>query len=917
MSLCYVYSYIAYSKSIEVNMNLNSAQQHAVDITGSVVVKANPGTGKTTLIASKYLKLLQTGINPEEILCLTFTNKAQKEMEARIKKLIVDNNLEVNLAELKIFTFHSYAMNVVEQREIIPETFLKYMILRYMKEHQVYSLQEYGLENTALPGMMGLIKYLKTHGKQPTDLDASDIKGIMRKLYDDHQATKPKSQKNPREDAELFAYVDALCNIFDDYETQKSRYGYDYSDLLIEYDKLTQKPHYKYVLVDELQDVNYLEAKMAREAGDIFFAVGDAKQSIMAFQGGSIENFEMFKDGEEVILSDNYRSSNEILTFARDVYKKRTGSLDHKNELQSLRNPTIKDVMDKVKLYEIAKDDVLDSVVKLVANLSKLGDKVAVIGRTNDQLDSMSRKLTDYGLSHTTTYEKGSDAVKQHIIEFIDGFFTKDPQIILNSFFTPFAPISIEDAVKISNAEPKTIADVLTTERLESFYNSVTKVEDINTLFTDCIFPISLQYGEIYYETAQMMYKTYAEAFKNVNLKTYDKLFDYMKMASLDAERKKEIEEQVVLTTIHKAKGKEYDHVIYVQHETKEKKDIYYFLREATLKSLNLNSSELDEEESLRLDFVAVTRAKETLHIIPEDMEQFVTEDTVTTSIDVEIEDFEIETDAFKAKQAFALFVNKDYEKAKDLLTTNRDWLIYTIRAHFENMPHLSFSAVIKDPYEYLKKRILNIKYISDALAVGIDLHDYAEKFLKTGKTEHKKELAPYVKNFHNLHDEILKSYPNFVSAEDNFNLPLNEVFDVDDDILLTGKIDAIYKDEHGRYLFVDWKTSRNQNSLNDYRKQLETYRRAYTKLNNIELDDVTSAVAFVSLATGINTGQLDHELVLETNPSNMFTNFQKDVQTIISWRKDPLNFCNDFLDNEKDDYLWQAVAEQIKREMR
>ncbi len=897
-------------------MNLNSAQQRAVDITNSVVVKANPGTGKTTLIASKYLKLLKNGINSKDILCLTFTNKAQKEMEERIKKLILDNNLDVNLTELKIFTFHSYAMNVVERREIIPATFLKYMILRYMKEHQVYTFQEFGLENEALPGMMGLIKYLKTHGKQPRDLDVADIKGIMRKLYDDHQATKPKSQKNPREDVELFAYVDALYNIFDDYETQKSRYGYDYSDLLIEYDKLTQKPHYKYVLVDELQDVNYLEAKMAREAGDVFFAVGDAKQAIMAFQGGSIENFELFKDGEEVILSDNYRSSNEILTYARDMYNKRTASMEHINELQSLRNPTITSAKDKVKLYKVAKDEVLDSAVKLIPKLSKSGDKVAVIGRTNDQLDKMSRKLTDNGITHTTTYEKGSEAVKQHIIEFIDGFFTKDPQLILNSFFTPFAPISLEDAVKISNSKPKSISDVLTTERLESFYKSVTKVEDINTLFTDCIFPISMQYGDVYYETAQMIYKTYAEAFKNVNLKTYDKLFDYMRMASLDTEKKKEVEEQIVLTTIHKAKGKEYDHVIYAQYETIEKKSIYYFLRDATLQSLGIGSSELDEEEALRLDFVAVTRAKETLHIISKDMKQFVTDDSVPTSIDDELDDFEINTTTYKTKQAFALFVNKDYDKAKDLLNTNRDWLIDAIRTHFEKMPHLSFSAVIKDPYEYLKKRILNIRYISTALSVGSELHDYAEYFLKTGERKHRKELAPFVKNFHTLHDEILKSYPTFVSAEDNFNLPLNEVFDVDDDITLKGFIDAIYKDEHGRYLFVDWKTSRSKGSLNDYRKQLETYRRAYTKLNNIELDDVTSAVAFVSLATSINTGKLDRELVVETNPNTMFSNFEKDVKTIISWRKDPLNFCNDFLENEKNDYLWQTVAEQMRREM-
>ncbi len=92
------------------------------------------------------------------------------------------------------------------------------------------------------------------------------------------------------------------------------------------------------MLVDELQDVNRMEAEIAIRSGRQFFAVGDKKQAIFGFQGGSILNFAMFEDSSHFILSENWRSTDEILAYARGYFVSKTKDESHGRDLSELKS---------------------------------------------------------------------------------------------------------------------------------------------------------------------------------------------------------------------------------------------------------------------------------------------------------------------------------------------------------------------------------------------------------------------------------------------------------------------------------------------------------------------------------------------------------------------------------------------------
>ena len=117
------------------------------------------------------------------------------------------------------------------------------------------------------------------------------------------------------------------------------------------------------------------------------------------------------------------------------------------------------------------------------------------------------------------------------------------------------------------------------------------------------------------------------------------------------------------------------------------------------------------EEESLRIDFVAFTRAENKLCIVTERVGDYFNPYVDITSLKVEsIESFDF---VEKNKRAYNLFVHKEYEKAKELLENDTSWIINYIQNHFANLSHLSFSKLNADPYSYLVSNILQVKDFS------------------------------------------------------------------------------------------------------------------------------------------------------------------------------------------------------------
>ena len=146
-------------------MSINKEKQDIINCQGNILVTANPGTGKTLLLAHKYVDLLKSNIKLEDILCLTFTRKARKEMEDRITKLIKDEKIDVNFSDINVHTFHSYALDNIDEYHLVSPNLLRYSIFRYIKDNETLNYADSYLIETIVPKMENLIRYLKSFGQ--------------------------------------------------------------------------------------------------------------------------------------------------------------------------------------------------------------------------------------------------------------------------------------------------------------------------------------------------------------------------------------------------------------------------------------------------------------------------------------------------------------------------------------------------------------------------------------------------------------------------------------------------------------------------------------------------------------------------------------------------------------------------------
>jgi superfamily I DNA/RNA helicase len=267
---------------------LNEAQQNAVTTTeGPLLVVAGPGTGKTLTMVRRIAWLVQKGVPPENILAVTFTNRAAREMKERTGSLLGD-------AASRIFigTFHLLGLRIIRENAGVDFTL-------FSREEQA-------------------------------DLLKTLIKGTTRTVQ---QTLERISRiKNFLEDGVDFKTV------LDAYRAaMEQRNALDFDDLirvpieLLQEDGLRQtyRDRFKYIIVDEYQDINEAQYRMLRlltnESSNIC-AVGDSDQAIYSFRGADLGNFLNFErdfpGAARIILTQNYRSSGTIVSAAESVVKK-------------------------------------------------------------------------------------------------------------------------------------------------------------------------------------------------------------------------------------------------------------------------------------------------------------------------------------------------------------------------------------------------------------------------------------------------------------------------------------------------------------------------------------------------------------------------------------------------------------------
>jgi len=301
-------------------MLLNDAQKQATEENGIQLIVAGPGSGKTRVIIEKTLHLTKTGLRPENILVLTFSEKAAAELLERLEPYIDPSDITAG-------TFHSFCLDVLRDNVLDSGiSFASGIISRTnqlvwgLRNIDAFGFEEIKIGNNAVEVVESIIDGISAFRDElitPEELEAY----LLRKGGEELPAA---------ESAYLNQLAD-LLKVYRAYATYKRRERLlDFDDMIHEASALfDRKPallqryreRYTHVLVDEFQDTNYAQLYLIKQlAGENVCVVGDDDQSIYRFRGAYLTSFNDFKkhfdNYKETLLDHNYRNSGNILACA-------------------------------------------------------------------------------------------------------------------------------------------------------------------------------------------------------------------------------------------------------------------------------------------------------------------------------------------------------------------------------------------------------------------------------------------------------------------------------------------------------------------------------------------------------------------------------------------------------------------------
>ena len=590
---------------------LNKEQKEAVLKTeGPLLILAGAGSGKTKVLTTKIAYLIEEcGISPYNILAITFTNKAAREMKDRVFSMIGSK-----AKNAQISTFHSFGVRILTEY---------FDLLGYEKNFVIMDSDD---------SISIIKKILKNKELDPKSYSPS---GIRNKI------SSCKNDMISFTDYEKYAlgdYEQVVLEVYKEYEkTLKDNNAVDFDDLLLLPIKLFKEhkevlehfqERFQYVLIDEYQDTNevqYILSKMICEKYKNICCVGDVDQSIYSFRGANyknILNFEKDYPNASIIkLEQNYRSTTTILDAANDVIK---NNKDRKEKnLWSTKGKG--ELISYYRAYNGI--DEAQYVTKEIINLVEKGIEykdIAVLYRTNAQ----SRTLEEEMLKDSIPYRivGGVGFYSRREIKDVLAYLrlihnSKDNISLLRIINVPKRGIgnkTISNLIEKANVENKSIYDVIDSGKELSFKEMIEslKKQSENLTLTDLVERILETTGiRSEYENEKTLDADIRlenlEELKTVT-KTFEEregvisLEDFLLEVSLvtDINEYQDDYNQVSLMTVHAVKGLEFPYVFIVG------------LEEGLFPHINslLSSNELEEER--RLMYVAITRAKEKLYLV-------------------------------------------------------------------------------------------------------------------------------------------------------------------------------------------------------------------------------------------------------------------------------------------------------------
>ena len=602
---------------------LNERQKEAVLATeGPVLVLAGAGSGKTTVLVNRIAYMIsEKHIRPWNILAITFTNKAAREMKDRIERLLGDT-----AKDMWIGTFHSVCVRIL--RSCID-------LLGYSRDFVIYDtadtktvmkecLREFDIDEKSFPvrNVLSIISNAKNDLMDAATFEnvyKSDYRmSIIAKIYYRYQT---KLRKNNAVD-------------FDDIILNTVKILSENPDVLSKY-----QDKFQYILVDEYQDTNnsqYLLINLLAQANRNLCVVGDDDQSIYKFRGaniGNILNFEDdYSDVQKITLDQNYRSTQNILDAANSVISNNKGRMG-----KSLWTSN----GDGNKVFVYTGTNEYDEARYIARQIKKHFDEqgsfsdCAILYRTNAQ----SRVIEEMLMRESVPYKVLSG------LRFYDRKEIKDIIAYLRVVYNPNDDVSLariinEPKRKIGNATLEKARNIAR-EKETSLYDVISHADDypefktaIKKLlgFSEIIqsliklkdtVTIEDLTGRILNDTGYMpalvMEDTTESKTRIENLgefisvitefekneETGNTLGEFLENISLvsDIDGYDENEDSAVLMTIHSAKGLEFP-IVFLSG-----------LEEGLFPGMRSMESDDDIEEERRLCYVAITRAKEQLYI--------------------------------------------------------------------------------------------------------------------------------------------------------------------------------------------------------------------------------------------------------------------------------------------------------------
>ncbi len=564
----------------DILRHLNTKQKESVtNYSGPAVILAGAGSGKTRVLVAKVIYLIkEKNINPTSIVMMTFTNKAAAEMKERINRQL-GGMIKLGY----IGTYHSFCVRVL--RVFWEQALLVKNFIIYDDDDQKSLIKQIISEKKLEKKTPGYFLYYISLAKNQMIIPENFLES-----FKFHQAA-------------------LVADVYYHYQKKlEKNKGVDFDDLLIKTVYLLQKNDdvldyyhnkYKYFLVDEFQDTNYVQyllTKLLAEKSKNITVVGDFSQSIYSWRGADITNLKKFetdfKGTKTFYLEENYRSTQNILDFAYNVISKNST-----HPILHLFTDNKKG--EEVILYQADNEQAeavyaAEEIVRL-NNGTSISDPptFAILYRTNAQSRVLEEVFLHYGIPYilvggTRFYERRE---------------IKDVLAYLKLLINPNESVSLERIKKLGK------------NRFEKFKKLYEEIKDkLDAYSTDEIIEKLFQnvdYLKLYdvEDVDDFSRLENIKELKSVAL-NFPKLMDFLEQVALVESEYSEHEKktkggnrQLVLMTLHQAKGLEFDHVFIVGVE------------EGLLPHSRSLDDQFQLEEERRLFYVGITRAKKSLYI--------------------------------------------------------------------------------------------------------------------------------------------------------------------------------------------------------------------------------------------------------------------------------------------------------------